>query len=268
MSPDGKKFLASVPAANDKIWIHDLQRKTRTRLTNTPGNDRLAVWSPDGTRVVYSNDRDGSYNLHLIPSDGSSPAKKIHTSDSSDRATSWSPDGRHVLFEKRKQDADTDVWVLIMSDPPKAIPYLNSANQEFRAMFSPDGKWVAYESASSDERNIFVRKWEGPENLSANPIRISRSDGHRPVWSKKGNTLFYRTGNDVMEVSIDLSQGIPLGEPKKVMELPEELFGSVMVLSPSADGEKFLAHRFNRLARQHQIRIIFDWVEQLKANSN
>jgi len=257
LSPDGTRFAAAVAAANDKIWVYDLQRNTTSRLTNTPGNDRDPVWSPDGTRVSFQNDRSGSRDLYLIAVDGGGPAEKLLTSASDDFPTDWSPDGERLIFTRVKTDGDIDIWELTMNGDREARPYIQSPHREYGAVFSPDGGWVAYVSDSSGEPNVYVRPYPGP----GNPMRISISGGDFPFWSRDGHTLFYAITDRLMAVSVDRSGGFRAGKPKEFMAVAEPFMDH---LSPAPDGQRFLTTKTNLDAKQDQIRVLFDWAETLR----
>ena len=253
------RFAAVLLAANDKIWLYDLKHKSTSRLSNTPGNDRDPVWSPDGEQIAYRNDQSGSYDLYVIATDGSAPAQLVLASEFEDYPASWSPDGSRLLFTRVRPDGNADIWGVDMTGTREASPFLETQYNEGLARFSPDGSWVAYMSNSSGERDIYVRPYPGPGKA----IRISTSGGSGPVWSRDGNALYYTIDQQLMEVPIDGKSGFVAGEPKELLALPEGVNGVFGKVSPSLDGERFLCTRAN-LEAGTQIRVIFDWTERLK----
>jgi serine/threonine-protein kinase len=253
-SPDGTRFAAAMVAANDKIWVYDLQRKTTARLPSTPGNDRDPVWSADGTQIVYHNDRSGSHDLFLVAADGSALAEPLLESEWDDYANSWTPDGSRLLFTRFKPDGGAEIWGMDMTGSREAKPLLPSPNNEGGAQISPDGRWMAYQSDASGESDVYVRPFPGPGNA----IRISRSGGSSPLWSWDGTRLFYRVDDRVMAVRIDGKAGLRAGEPEEY----HALRASRLPFAPAPDGERFLTTRLNPEALQHQIRVILNWTDR------
>jgi Tol biopolymer transport system component/predicted Ser/Thr protein kinase len=255
--PDGEQLAALIPAANDKIFVYDFQRQIMTRLTNTPGNDAVPIWSPDGTQIVYQNDRDGSGDLFLIPSDGSAPARRILASPFDEFPNTWSPDGTQILFSRVDAGGKSEIWIMPVdgSDEPRVL--FASEHSSGRARISPDGQWIAYISDSSGDINVYARPFGRP----GNPVRISISGGNRPQWSPDGKTLYYVDDPRMMAVPVEAKASLQVGTPQEVFELDETVFG-LFPLAP--DGERFLANRANPQMRKHfGIRVVFDWTDKL-----
>jgi serine/threonine-protein kinase len=255
VSPDEERFVAAVPGANDKLWIYDLRQKTTSRLTNTPGNDRNPVWSPDGRSVAYRNDIGGPSDIFLVGADGSAPAERLHASESFDSPSSWSPDGSRLLFTRIESDGNADIWSLNMSGEYEAEPFLQSPDLERDAQFSPGGEWVAYVSDTAGDREIYVRPYPGPGNA----LRVSRSGGTRPFWAPDGSALYFTADDRIMEVPFERTAGFRPGEPVEVF------VGTSLApnLNLAPIGDRFLATLGNPDALQFQIRVIFDWADEL-----
>ena len=83
-----------------------------TRLTNTPGNDAVPIWSPDGSQIVYENDRDGSADLYVIPADGSAAARRILASPLDEFPEVWSPDGTRIVFTRITANGKVEICIM------------------------------------------------------------------------------------------------------------------------------------------------------------
>ena len=70
------------------------------RLTNAPGNDVGADWSPNGKRISYESARDGNREIYVMNADGGDQTR-LTTNSQIDAAPSWSPDGHRVAFHRQ-----------------------------------------------------------------------------------------------------------------------------------------------------------------------
>ena len=256
--PDGQQLAAMIPAANDKIYITDLQRRITTRLTNTPGNDGQPIWSPDGTQIAYQNDRDGSIDLYLIPADGSAPARRILASPEDENLNTWSPDGTQILFTRWSGNDQANIYTIASDGSGEAQVLFPSDQPNRQARISADGRWVAYVAGLGDDSNVYARRYDQP----GRPIRISTAGGIQPQWAPDGKTLYYIDGIQMMAVPIDLTDGLSVGTPHRIFEGNAETFGFTTM---AIDGQRFLVNRANPQLRKHfGIRVVFDWAERLK----
>src|SRR5262249_13636974 len=85
LSPDGKRVVVSLgdPAksANRDFWLYDVLRGLRTRLTFDPALNVAPIWSPDGTRIVFSSNRRGNMNLYQKASSGAGSDEAVLKGD-------------------------------------------------------------------------------------------------------------------------------------------------------------------------------------------
>lgn len=253
VSPSGDRIAATVLGANDATWIYDLVDNTSVRLTFTPGNDQVPIWSPDGTHVAYTNDSSGSWSLYQVASDGSTPGEELLASSADDTPTSWSPDGSRLLFTRSEADGDEDIWALQMDGERQAEPWLETDRAELLGVFSPDGRWVAYVSDASGNLEVYVRPFAGPGATT----RISRAGGTVPVWAPDGASLLYSNEEGhIFEVEVTTGEELKASAPVELFQVGTES----NTLSPAPDGLRFLTTLFNLDAQERQIRVMFDWL--------
>jgi serine/threonine-protein kinase len=217
ISPDGHK-VAFVGDGQD-IYIHDLDRDTTTRLTNS-GQASTPVWAPDRRHIVFQSLADG-FSLYWIRSDGAGdPELLLKSSSYLTYPWSFSPDGRWLAYAQTGPTSVLDLWVLPLdvSDPehPKAGKpevFLSTPANETVPRFSPDGRWIAYRSTESGREEVYVRPFPAGNGGKS---QISSSGGLYGLWSNNGHELFYETpDNQIMVVDYRVESGafIP-GKPR------------------------------------------------------
>jgi hypothetical protein len=187
LSPDGRRVAAHRSGQkSDDIWLFDSTRAAR--FTVNDANERDAIWSPDGNRIVFRSNRKGAYDLYQKPSGGSGSEDLLLESQADKTTNAWSPDGRFILYASvRSPGSDNDLWVLPMEGDQTPYPFLSTAFDERGSQFSPDGRWVAYQSNESGRFDIYVRPFSGP----GGQWLVSTLGGSQVRWSPSGKELYY-----------------------------------------------------------------------------
>ena len=222
LSPDGKQLAYVVQkqsgAKNDDIWLLDLQRGVQTRFTNGPGDNKLAVWSPDGARIAYSSGRRGKYKLYVASASGTGIPEPLIESDADEYPSDWSRDGKYIAltFSDWKRQTNNGIWVLPLFGDRKPFRYLPSQFNESDAVFSPDGRWMAYSSDQSGSVEVYLSPFPG----GGGKWQVSLGGGDQPEWNRDGSGLYYvAPGGKMMEASIRESGAtIVVGEPRQLFQ--------------------------------------------------
>lgn len=197
ISPDGTKVAFMVYADNNwDVWVYDRVRQVSTRLTFGDGVDGPPVWSPDGRFIAFSSSQDGPINIYRKRADGSGEAERITNSKDAQYVSSWSSDGKYLLFSP--QTKGTDLWTVALDGDRKPEVFLATEFGENEGAFSPDVKWVAYQSNESGRVEVYVRPFHG----QGGKWQVSEGGGGYPRWSGDGRQLFFRSDEGVMAVSI------------------------------------------------------------------
>jgi Tol biopolymer transport system component len=251
LSPDGTRLAVTkwtrADAAN--IWVLDLSRGgASTRFTFGSLTDTNPVWSPDGSRIIFSSNRDGPYNMYLKPANGVKDEELLLKSSEDKHATSWSRDGRFLLYTVVHPKTKEDIWVLRLGDK-KQVSFLSTEFNEGQARFSPDGHWVAYTSDESGQDEVYVRSFSmnsaGTAVEAGGKCLISNGFGVQPTWRGDGRELYYRShGGRILAVEIATNPAFRAGNPQPLGALtfalasPSPLGG--LVWDSAADGRRFL----------------------------
>ncbi len=205
-SPDGKRLAFSIhDRTTADIWVYDWQRDTMSRLTFGPGKSAWPVWTPDGQRIAFVSDRDGSkINMYWVRADGTGDVERLLDNKDEQIPFSFSPDGKFLAFGQLSAGTNWDIWTLPLEGdersgwkPGTPRPFLKTAAVEFQPQFSPDGRWLAYMLADASTTEVYVRPFPGP----GGNWQISSGGGVHPTWSKNGKELFFRTIDDHIMVS-------------------------------------------------------------------
>ena len=271
VSPDGKR----IAFANDDdkeaiVWIYDLSGTSTMQRLTSEGNNRFPIWTSDSKRVAFQSDRNGDLAMFWQPADGGT-AERLTKPDQGESHTpeSWSPNGDSFLFSVTK-GSDVSLWTFSLQDK-KATPFgaIHSSNPT-NAVFSPDGKWVAYSSTERGMTTIYVQPF--PATGTKYQLFAKGSDSpHHPRWSPDGKELFYDpriTGFEA--VSVTTQPAFAFG---KAVEVPKLFYmAGVPLRTPydiAPDGK--LVGRITPGQREYvrssvdQIQVVLNWFEDLKA---
>ncbi len=260
ISPDGQKLLYYTATPAQRVWIFDFQRGIATPLTNE-GRANEAVWTPDGTRVVFNMATAGGYNLFWQPADGSLSVERLTSSTCQQWPGSWSDEGKILAILEKCKD-DTNISILRMSDR-QVTPLLNSRYDESCAEFSPDGHWLAYTSDESGRAEVYVRPYPG----TGGRRQISDEGGSEPLWARNGRELFYRQGPRVWAVDVGSGPGLSTGKPHLLFEQQGYAsWGAVRDWDVSPDGKRFLMVKLEEKKPEPVTEMILvqNWSEELK----
>ena len=197
-SPDGHKVALTIfGAQRPDVWAFDWARDTLTQLTFDRGDDRLPVFSPDGRRIVFASDRakPGVFNLYWVNADGTGDVTRLTDNPGAQRPASFHPGGKFVAFDEDRPDMRSDLMILPLegdtgrgfSPKPPAV-FLGTLAEERSPMFSPDGRWIAYQSNEIGGQNdVYVRPFPGP----GGQWRVSTEGGQFPRWSPPTRELLF-----------------------------------------------------------------------------
>jgi Tol biopolymer transport system component len=228
LSPDASKALLEVTdgTGNRDIWISDFARNARTRVTFDTRPDRSPVWSPNGREVVYSSLESGVFQLLRKDPTSSQPAVQLTTGATHKTAMEWSRDGRYLLFIDRAPATNEDVWALPMDGKRPPFAVVSGPGVETNPALSPDGKWLAFESAGSGRPEIYVQRFVESAtiaNQAGAQWQISTEGGSRARWSSDGRHLFFVGLNENSLYSATIratASGIENDPPRLFTEIP------------------------------------------------
>jgi serine/threonine-protein kinase len=233
-SPDGKR-LAVVASDGDEvdIWLHDLERGTRTRFTFDEGPQVSPAWSPDGKRIYYHDI--SSDTIYVRATDGTGEPVAVARG----RGPAVSSDGKHLAYHVQGGKSQEDIWYLPLEDGGRPTQFLATPAREGYVSISPDGNFIAYESNESGDYEVYIKRFPGGEGK----WQVSIDGGDYPMWGKSGRSLFYSQNDcDVVRVQVETEPNLALGTPQTVVDCSEfRLMGrGLRTYAVMGDGERYL----------------------------
>jgi eukaryotic-like serine/threonine-protein kinase len=240
LSRDGNAVAVGIGNPPD-LWIHDVARNVRSRLTSGPMSEFGAVFSRDGSQLVYtSDDSIESTEILLRRTDGSGETKKILSHLSTVFASDWSDDDRFLLVAVEKPVSggptgiNAEYHVLPLEGKRELVPLIASSFQVGGATFAPDVRWVVFTSNETGQREVYVMPFPGGAKR-----RISTTGARWafPLWPRPGKELFWVDAQRrLMSVAVT-PEGF--GAPVELYTLPQGTTG----LDAFPGGEAFLELR-------------------------
>ena len=236
LSPQGDRVALQLNAGETDIWVLDLARGVRTRLTFGPIGNVFPIWSPDGKWIAYSSARNGGFALCRKPSDGSGAEETLFTEVDQPEVDDWSRDGKYLIYSRPISGSPyRQIWSLPLEGDRK--PSL-VRERGITGKLSPDGRWLAYVSNESGTPQVYVVPFGGGQGK----WQVSANGAIQPSWSKDGKELFYMDLTfNLLAVPVTNTPGaLQFGAAEKLVDhwSAPQVFYDV-----SPDGKKFLLDR-------------------------
>jgi Tol biopolymer transport system component len=278
LSPNGDRVVFGADDGKEaNIYLYALGGGTSMQRLTFGGNSRFPIWSADGKRIAFQSDREGDRGIFWQRADGAGVAERLTKADDGTAHVpeSWAPGGERFLYTVTK-DSTVTLWVFSVHEKKGSrfdeVESLNPTG----AVFSPDGRWVAYSTARSfpdaTDRTIYVEPF--PPTGAKYQIPGTTSDrAHHPIWSRNGKELFHEPGpSQLIMIPVQTEPALAFGSP---VSLPDAgRFGGVSPLflrdrDLTPDGQRFIAPVFidqdGRETGPSEIRVVLNWFEELKA---
>jgi serine/threonine-protein kinase len=259
LSHDGRRIVAlTEDEGRTDVWSTDIARGASSRLT-FEGEQRAPLWVAGDRAVLFAARSAGVFNLHLRALDSSSP-RRLTTSAHHQTPTSASPDGRLVALTDFDPATGADIWTVpAAGGSPSAV--VRTPFDESGATFSPDGRWMAYQSNESNRWEIYVR----PFGRAGGAVAISVGGGTAPVWSGDGRTVFYAGAGGVMSVDVGAAacahdEACELSPSRPV----EIVRGPWLPRGTGADGRLLVERIRGRIAPPDRLSVTLQWTRELQ----
>jgi len=265
LSPDGKQVAVVRRDPQTRtldIYVIGLARGAGSRLTFDPGNDRYPVWSPDGSRIAWSANRDGAFQIYQKLANGVGQEELLRKADVTISPGSWSADGRFLLYGRTDPKTRQDLWVMSLAGDRQPSLFLQTPFGEREGRFSPDGRWIAYTSDDQGRSEVYVQTYP----TSGGKWQISTSGGQQSWWRSDGKELYYLSNDGkLMAVEVKPGGSFEAGAPRALFDLaPARALGGASSYAVTAAGERFLFVTAREEAASLQFTVVVNWAAEAK----
>ena len=264
LSADGRRVaVARNVNGNQDVWIVETARGVLNPFTFDAAIEDYPIWSPDARHVIFQSNRKGAFDLYMKSTSGDGGETMLLSTPTFKSPTDWSPDGRFVLYRTTDPETGYDLWALPLDSKTQPFPLAQTNAEERDGQFSPDGRWIAYQSNESGRFEIYVQAFPKPQER----WRISTNGGAQVRWRHDGRELFYLAlDGQLMAVPLRLdSQGqtVDAGTPVPLFR-PRLVGGAVRGVNRqqyavSSDGREFLINTPTEDTPVSPITLILNW---------
>jgi serine/threonine-protein kinase len=270
VSKSGRSVVYQVDDGKESsIWLTELSGGTAPRRLTLPGTgaNRYPIWSPDSQRIAFQSDREGDEAIWVQRADGSGTAERLTKAGKgiSHIPDSWSPDGQTLAFTLEKVNS-AEIWTLSLRENKATVLAATPGAILGRSVFSPDGRWVAYQVSAQPNSRVRVR----PFPPTADEYEVPQdADMHHPIWSPDGKELFYIAGPSMLGgISINTRPVVSFGRPVRAPRsgFTTSVPAAIRTYDVLPDGNHFIGvlAASQTPGGTPQIQIVLNWFEELK----
>jgi serine/threonine-protein kinase len=278
LSPDGTRLAVGIVGARTDIWVKQLDRGPKSRLTFGGLGNVSPAWTADGQYVSFVSRREGRAALWRRRADGVGSEELVTDLGRDIVEARWTRDGAWLLVSVAGPPS-LDLYAMRLGVDSNARPLLAEPYDEGLPALSPDGRWLAYVSAETGDPQVFVRPFPA---VQEGKWQISTAGGDAPVWSPDGRELIFRgqSGPDGRELirgessdaifSVDMTRGPGQATPRRLLQLPAEtqfetnqLRGRMFEVS--RDGRRYLLVRQGGGDESGDLVIVQNFFRELRA---
>jgi Tol biopolymer transport system component len=275
-SADGRRLAVTTHSDESpaELWVVELDTGGKRRMAPEENVSFGGCWVP-GDRIVFtawkSIDsgriliREMRRNAEPVPLFDDWPESLLL------QGARLSFDGTNLAFDVVDgEGADMDIYTQPLDGSAGPRPLVATAATGAFPSFSPDGRWLSYQSNESGRTEVYVRRHSASGELDGEVVKVSGTGGHTALWSFDSRELFFyeRRNNRVVSVTVEDGERIRVSKPRTVIDdweplRPSRLFGEPEFI-PMPDGERFVfVQSPDAESKIERIEIVLNWAEQL-----
>jgi Tol biopolymer transport system component len=213
VSPDGRRIAGcdALDGVRSDIWIADLDRGARTRITHG-GLNVAPVWSADGASVFYATGGSGAFELWRRDADAIRPAERLLAAKRHTFPLAVSRDGTLLAVQQTGVGTRSDILAVSLTSG-QTTPLVQTPFDDTGASFSPDSALIAYQSTETGRWEVYVQR-----RADHRRVVVSSGGGSAPFWSTDGRVLYYRSGERLMRAAILDVSALTIGAPQPAVD--------------------------------------------------
>ncbi len=264
ISPDGSRLAFGMGDARSQksdIWIRDLRRGVSSRLTFEDEDEIWPIWSPDGTRILYAQNGSGVYAVFEQQANGVGVPRSVYAASGKNCGPScWGADGETIIMSV--VDQAFDVITVKYSDSTKITALVKTPAVEQTGVLSPNGRYLAYSSTETGQREVFVRDL----SPAGGKWQISADNGWDAKWRADGKELIYSTRSfDFKAVEVNTAGAhFDAGRPEKLFRQRMAITGTTQFRwDMTSDAQKFILNVPQTGEATGEFVVVLNWAEEL-----
>jgi serine/threonine-protein kinase len=260
LSPDGRRVALTITGTGGKrdVWVYESARDILTRITSGDAAAFGALWTRDGRRLIYSSERP-VFDLYWRAADAGTAEAPLLVGSSDKYAMSSSSDGTLLAFSLSAPSA-TETWLLPLDGAGKPRPLLQSRFSIRRPAFSPDGRWLSYESDESGRREVYLQSYPDLTRLRR---QVSTTGGFDAHWTRGGRELVYRGGDSVFAVAVEPATG-ETGRPQFLFAGSYGETFNTRTYDVDPEGRQFLMIEVPPESAPRRVDVVLNWFQELR----
>jgi len=215
------------------LWLRNLASGAETKLP-VEGSPDDPVWSADSRRLACALTLQGAAESDVYIIDLARPdqPRRLIAPGPGRWPVDWSPDGGLILYVELAKDTKYDIWMAPADGGSAPTLLVRSPGKDQGARFSPDGKYIAYQSDQSGVSRIYITNVSGETH---NSVIASAGEGNHVRWRADGRELYYSNPNQEL-------MAVPIAQTPNglVPGTPHPLFKAAGRYEATAAGDRFL----------------------------
>ena len=263
LSPDGSRVaVQGMENGNRDVWVHDIARGLKTRVTSDPAHEDRPNWLPSGDKISFASARNGLHDIFMKSADGLGEAEVLVATPSGEFPLDWTADGNYMIFVQFGAGSGDLYYLRRDKDGSgyESIVFSETEFDELSPKISPDGLFVAYESNESGSYEVYVQPFpQGPGRT-----QVSSKGGKQPRWSRDGKEIFYVEGDALMAVAVSTTPAFSAGTPTLLFQGKGAFADRGHSYDVSADGKKFVVVETVPGGRPPAIEVVQNWYEEFR----
>jgi serine/threonine protein kinase/Tol biopolymer transport system component len=259
LSPDGRTIATAIQDESIDVWTYAVQRGTLSRVTTSGRAEFGPSWSRDGKTMFFIVDQP-PFQIQRIPFGSSGDGDSLWTAEADTTLTGVAPDGRGIVYTVSELETGANIWVGTVDGSEPARAFRATPYQEQFGTFSPDGRWLAYESSETGRSEIYVEAFPGPGER----FQVSADGGSEPLWAQGSGEIFYRHGEEMRVVRARTAPRFEFDPPQTLWRLGFSRAGyRTRNYDVTPDGQRFLVSRIPDEAAPRRIELVTGWLDEL-----